>query len=226
MGPQELGAFGGIVAEPETDAPIIAVPSTSRPLSVRRPAAEPARPAPRIERRPGPIDRDLLEDLRRLEREETLAKKLAALARAADQPDVHSEVAASHRIGAAALDALLLGGIGTFVLWATLKLCNAAPSDLGASAIIPLGVFLGGIGVVYLLMFTAAGGQTLGKMLMSLRVVPEGPAGARMTLGQAATRAILAPLSVGALGLGWAPALLGRGPALHDRISHTRVVRA
>ena len=37
---------------------------------------------------------------------------------------------------------------------------------------------------------------------------------------------VLAPLSVLALGLGWLPALFGRGLALHDRLAHTRVVRA
>jgi len=76
-------------------------------------------------------------------------------------------------------------------------------------------------------MFTAAGGQTVGKMLTGIRVVGDSAEdGDRLTLGQAAGRAVLAPLSVAMLGLGWLPAVFGRGQALHDRLMHTRVVRA
>jgi len=138
-----------------------------------------------------------------------------------------SEVAISQRLGAAAFDGLLLGGIGAFVLWATLKVAAASPASLGTAALVPMGVFVAAVGVAYLLMFTAAGGQTVGKMLMGIRVVDDsGPDGDRVTLGQAAGRAVLAPLSVAMLGLGWLPAVFGRGQALHDRLVHTRVVRA
>jgi uncharacterized RDD family membrane protein YckC len=125
-----------------------------------------------------------------------------------------SDVTVSHRLGAAAFDGLLLGGIGAFVLWATLKVADASPSSLGIAALVPMGVFV-------------AGGQTVGKMLMGIRVVGDSAEdGDRLTLGQAAGRAILAPLSVALLGLGWLPAVFGRGQALHDRLMHTRVVRA
>ncbi|HXT70048.1 MAG TPA: RDD family protein [Vicinamibacterales bacterium] len=264
MGPQEMGAFAGLVEdrlvgvddpdeseeveraeldpaeearEPEP-APVVHVPATTRPLSVRRPFAE----APRTavpQRRPGPLDNDLLEDLQRLEREEAF--------RPGRRPSVHTvrtprvsddgsafeleeatgEVTASQRAGAAAFDGLLLGGVGAFVLWATLRVAGVSPSALGLASLLPMGVFLAGVGVAYLLMFTAAGGQTVGKMLVGIRVVGDESSGDdRVTLGQAASRAVLAPLSVIALGLGWLPALIGRGPALHDRLAHTRVVRA
>jgi len=236
MGPQDLGAFAELatVIEEETDdddmevtEDAVHLPPAMRPLSVRRPVETP-RPSSRTARRPGPLDNDLLEDLRRLEREERAARRPVA-AVASDETDVAagSDVAVSHRLGAAAFDGLLLAGIAAFVLWATLKVAGAAPSSLGVAALIPMGVFVAAISVAYLLMFTAAGGQTVGKMLMGIRVVDDSTEDCdRLTLGQAAGRAILAPLSVAMLGLGWLPALFGRGQALHDRLVHTRVVRA
>ena len=217
-------------AEDECEAamfgePPVELPPAMRPLSVRRPV-ETTRSAPRIERRPGPLDNDLLEDLQRLEREEAVRARGSA---ASGWEDVAagSDVAVSHRLGAAAFDGLLLGGIGAFVLWATLKVADASPSSLGAAALIPMAAFVAAVGVAYLLMFTAAGGQTVGKMLMGIRVVDDSTEdGDRLTLGQAAGRAVLAPLSVAMLGLGWLPAVFGRGQALHDRLVHTRVVRA
>ena len=81
-------------------------------------------------------------------------------------------MAISHRLGAAAFDGLLLGGIAAFVLWATLKVADASPPrSLDAAALVPMGVFVAAVGIAYLLMFTAAGGQTVGKMLMGIRVV-------------------------------------------------------
>lgn len=233
MGPQEFGAFADL-ADGEAQEPVVALPPASRPLSVRRPVAEPARSTQRHERRPGPLDHDLLEDLQRLEREEAIRlsknpgnASMVANDRSTRSQDDGAGVAMSQRLGAAAFDGLLLAGIGAFVLWATLKVLDASPTDLGTAALLPMAVFLASVCIVYLLMFTAAGGQTVGKMLMGIRVIGDGgPEGERVTLGQAAGRAILAPLSIAVLGLGWLPALIGRGPALHDRLAHTRVVRA
>ena len=122
---------------------------------------------------------------------------------------------------------MLLGGIGTVALWATLRVTGASITSFGTDAIVSFLIFLGGVSVAYLLMFTAAGGQTVGKMLMGLRVVGDtvDSIDENLTMAQAALRAVLAPLSVLALGLGWLPALFGRGLALHDRLAHTRVVR-
>jgi len=248
--------------EPPAPAPSSPTPTTEMPLFVRENA--PARPPlsvrrtvtdlpkaksrvsepPRmLDRRVGPLDHDLLEDLRRVEREEAVHTRIdvrsqpdirarveasAAIAlEASDDLEESGEIPASQRLAAASLDGLLLGGIGTFVLWATLRLTGAGLTALGTASLIPFGIFLTGVCVAYLLMFTLAGGQTLGKMLMGLRVVcDEDAGGARLTLGQASLRAVIAPFSVMALGLGWMPVLFGRGLALHDRLAHTRVVRA
>jgi uncharacterized RDD family membrane protein YckC len=77
-------------------------------------------------------------------------------------------------------------------------------------------------------MFTAAGGQTIGMMLAGIRVVPDHPRGGddQVTLAQATSRAAFALVAVLPLGLGWIPALFGKGRAVHDRLSHTHVVRA
>lgn len=217
-----------VTAELE-EAPMVPTvpPPATRPLSVRRPVADPAKAAPRPERRVGPLHDDLLEDLRRLEREEAL-RGLATRQPVSTRSDEESiDVPASQRLGAAATDGLLLGGIGAFILWATLRVTGGAPADLGLAALVPMAVFVGGLAVAYQMMFTAAGGQTVGKMLMGIRVVADGGAASnRLTLAQAAGRAVLSPLSVAVLGLGWLPALFGRGLALHDRLAHTRVVRA
>ena len=207
------------------------------PLVVRRQvdAIRPSAPPPpayahRQERRVGPLDNDLLEDLRRVEREEAAVARAAELsARALSAVPAHDAsdvaVAPSQRLMAAALDGLLLGGIGTFVLWATLRMTGVPASAFGLDAILPLAIFLAGVGVSYLLMFTLAGGQTIGKMLAGIRVVPEDDPTDRVSFGQAAARALLAPVSMAMLGLGWWPALFGR-VAFHDRLVHTRVVRA
>jgi len=48
----------------------------------------------------------------------------------------------------------------------------------------------------------------------------------RVTVQQAAYRSVLMVPSVLALGLGFLPALVGGRRAVHDRLAHTRVVRA
>lgn len=203
------------------------LPPTRPPLAVRRAAPEPARARPNpAHRRLGPLDHDLLEDLKRVEREE------AALAReelrpAAAAMDEGERVDPLRRAGAAAVDAAVLGGIAAFVFWATLRLCAVSLSDLGAAALVPLIGFIAVMDVAYLLMFTAAGGQTVGKMLMGIRVVGDGVEDDEpVTFRRAAWRAALTIISVIGLGLGWLPALFGRGLTLHDRLAHTRVVRA
>jgi uncharacterized RDD family membrane protein YckC len=206
------------------------------PLVVRRPVEpiRPSAPAPpyaqRQERRVGPLDHDLLEDLRRVEREEAAVARAAELAAraaagASDLDAAGESAAPSQRLTAAALDGFLLGGIGTFVLWATLRVTGVPASAFGLDAIVPLAIFLAGVAVSYLLMFTLAGGQTVGKMLAGIRVVPEDDPTERVSFRQAAARALLAPVSMAVLGLGWWPALFGR-VAFHDRLVHTRVVRA
>ena len=212
----------------EDDFMIRQFPISRPPLAVRRPAAEPPRAAARkaTERRPGPLDLDLLEDLRRVEREEADLLRADAHAIGANltaMTDAAERVEPRQRALAALIDVAVLGGIAAFVFWATLRLVDVNLFDLPIGALVPLVLFLVMMDVGYLLMFTAAGGQTIGKMLMGIRVVCEDGGPAFVSVRQAAWRAVLTVLS---LGLAWLPALTGRGLALHDRISHTRVIRA
>jgi uncharacterized RDD family membrane protein YckC len=241
-------AVPSVSAHPTTELPLFVRDSPApprAPLSVRRTVAE----APRVRTvdsgvrpatnalRVGPLDRDLLDDLRRVEREEAAYATVQARVRSnidtgagvGDEFDDDPEdIPATQRLAAAALDGVLLGGIGTVALWLTLRVTGASITSFGTDAIVAFLIFLGGVSVAYLLMFTAAGGQTVGKMLMGLRVVGDtvDSIDDNLTMAQAALRAVLAPLSVLALGLGWLPALFGRGLALHDRLAHTRVIRA
>jgi len=76
----------------------------------------------------------------------------------------------------------------------------------------------------YFAAFTAAGGQTIGKMALGLRVVDtrDGPVGP----GPAVLRALGCLVSVVSLGLGFLPALIGDGGrALEDRLADTHVIR-
>ncbi|HVQ42318.1 MAG TPA: RDD family protein, partial [Vicinamibacterales bacterium] len=240
-------AVPSVSAHPTTELPLFVRDSPApprAPLSVRRTVAEPprvrtvdsgARPAT-MDLRVGPLDRDLLDDLRRVEREESAYAAVQARVRGntdaragadGELDDDPEDVPATQRLAAAALDGVLLGGIGTVALWATMRVTGASITSFGMDAIVAFLMFLSGVSVAYLLMFTAAGGQTVGKMLMGLRVVGDAVDAIddHLTMPQAALRAVLAPLSVLALGLGWLPALFGSGLALHDRLAHTRVVR-
>ena len=70
---------------------------------------------------------------------------------------------------------------------------------------------------------TAAGGQTLGKMLAGLQVVTGD--GERIGLGPAMSRAGGYLVSALPAGLGFLPAFFSPDRrALHDRIAHTKVV--
>jgi len=221
----------------ESDEPLVTVPSSPRaPLGVRRgtlshEAARTRSRPPSGGRRLGPFDRDLLEDLQRVEREEAQpargqgdpSERLAGTTPATDV------VSPRTRLTAAAIDLGFTGMIGVAVVWATLRLCNVALAEVGWAALAPLVVFLLLVNVGYLVLFTAAGGQTLGKMALGIRVVGTSSEDVRdetLTPGQAAWRALLTVPSVFVLGAGLWPALVGGGLALHDRIAGTRVVRA
>jgi uncharacterized RDD family membrane protein YckC len=217
------------VAEPKGDAELVRAPSAPRPpLAVRRSGPEASKPKVRPERpgqpprKLGPFDRDLLEDLKRIEAQTALRRAVPA--------DAAADVApALRRLGAACLDALLLGAIGGVVFWLTLRQLDVAAGQMDVRPMLPLLAFLLLVAAGYLLLFTVAGGQTVGKMALGLRVVgvaSDDTGASRLTIRQAAVRALVMLPSVLVIGIGFLPALVGDGRAFHDRFARTRVVKA
>lgn len=126
------------------------------------------------------------------------------------------------RVVAGAVDGGLLIGINVVVVWLTLRLLGLTPSDWSLLPLAPLIGFLCLLDFSYLVTFTTASGQTIGKMFTNLRITMEN--GARVPFGHAVVRSVALLLCAMPLGLGLLPVLLdadGRG--LHDRMAGTRV---
>ncbi len=218
----------------EIDRPLIKLPPAPRPpLSVRRNAEQ-----PRTGREPDSTrtdERDLLDDLV-VEGERatppsrgSIRADFRSLREAPD--DGAAPAGPFGRTIAAVLDSLFLAGVGAGVLWVTLRVCGLTMTDLPvlpALVALPLAAFVLLIYLGYLLLFTAAGGQTLGKMAARIRVVgtsPDTGHDERLNIQRAVVRSLVTLPSVLALGAGFVPALFGDRLAVHDRIAQTRVVR-
>jgi uncharacterized RDD family membrane protein YckC len=172
----------------------------------------------------GPLDRDLLEGLERIEHAEQ--RRAAAEAR---RTQAEHAVGAGRRLGAATVDAALLGALASGIVTVTLRWADLEWSQVQVLPVVPVAAFVLLVVTGYLFMFTAASGQTAGKMLMGIRVVDAGESGAgedRVSVRQALYRGALTVPSVLLLGAGFLPAIAGDGRAIHDRLTQTRVVRA
>jgi uncharacterized RDD family membrane protein YckC len=143
-------------------------------------------------------------------------------------PETRAETApVGVRLVAAIVDNVLLLTIGLIVLYLTLKICELPVSRLNAIPPIPFIAFLLLIAGGYFTLFTAAGGQTIGKMAAGIRVVPMNEDSARVPLGQSVLRAVAYGMSMLPAGLGLVPALTGADRrTFHDRLADTRVVKA
>jgi uncharacterized RDD family membrane protein YckC len=149
----------------------------------------------------------------------------------ADEPDAADQVAgptpelapAVVRVLAAGVDLLLLAAIDITVLYLTAQIAGLQPAAVPGLPLAPLLTFLIGLNIAYLAVFTANGGQTMGKMALGLRV--EGTGGP-LTFGVALVRVVVAVVGGLALGAGLLPALWRTDRrAVHDYVAHTRVVR-
>ena len=232
--------------DPEELEPLVKVPARPRtPVSVRRTTPDPARLRAKYGMSssaepdlwsnipPDPIDRvDLHEEVTTFQ-DLPLTASPAMSWPSEPTPERlpagwREPVGAGARLFAALIDAALLGGISAAVIYFTLQVTGLSIGQVGLLPALPLIGLLLMMFAGYLLMFTVASGQTVGKMAMHLRVVgtsAEAVINDRITVSQAVVRTLAALPSVLVLGIGFLPALAGAGLALHDRVAHTRVVR-
>lgn len=214
--PTGLPLFGRSAPEVVDDQPMTPPPART-PLAVRRATPEVAR-----RRTPRTIRRDA--DGLAFDLEPAASTPDAATSDDARASETARQVAsASRRLGAAVVDALLLGFIDVGVLYLTLALTGLGLWDVLIIPPIPMLSFFLLLNGGYLIAFTAASGQTIGKMLTGIRVI--GDDGDRVDIAGAVLRAAGVLLSIVLIGLPYLPALVSRDKrALHDRLAGTRVV--
>ena len=126
------------------------------------------------------------------------------------------------------IDVLILGSISSAVVVLTLRVCELTLQQWRMLPPVPMLGFLLLLCGGYLVLFTAAGGQTIGKMAARIRVVgtsPDTGNDERLNIQRAVVRSLVTLPSVLALGAGFLPALFGERRAVHDRIAQTRVIR-
>jgi uncharacterized RDD family membrane protein YckC len=201
-----------------TDLPLFGpTPVPRAPLAVRRPAQ----------------DQEARESRRQLPRLrfERAAATLPSIDGRSDHAVDGSTASAPRRLLAGAIDAAIVGATDLLVLYLTLRLCGLSFGDTLLLPIVPFVGFLLLLNGGYLAAFTAASGQTIGKMATGIKVVavPAGDAGEgadRVSFGHATLRTLAYLASALPAGLGFVPAFIGSDRrALHDRLTETRVVR-
>lgn len=228
----DLPLFGGRTQE--DDRPLVSLPASPRaPVAVRKaspavrpapvrkshisepelalePAVEPASPAPAV----AVHDRGTRADVTRDPRTSVVETRTASVAA---------------RLGAALVDVVLVLAIDAVVLYFTLKICGLTMAEWGKIPPVPFLAFLGMLNGGYMAGATAASGQSLGKLVTGIKVVTADPNARtdRVPLGQAVLRSAGYLVSAFPAGLGFLPAIIGsERRALHDRLAHTRVVKA
>jgi len=217
---EALEGSAGPNALPFDDAPMRPPRAARTPLAVRRATPEIPRNRPRTTR---PV---------RMETPLAFEPASAAL-KSNEASTLASETVASLmqapalgvRVGAGAIDLALLAGIDAAVLFLTLRIAGLQTTveDLRVIPVVPFGGFLALLAFGYVASFTVAGGQTIGKMLLKLRVI--GDDGRPIDAAGGVLRAAGCMLVPATLGLSYVPALFSSDHrALHDRLAGTRVV--
>ena len=211
----------------DDDAPLVNLPSAPRaPVAVRKSTVA-AKSAPRPATQTPGLDLRVGGDEERGHRQEAAARERPPSA----EPAVAAAAVAGiiPRLFAAVIDVALLAGIDAVVLYFTLRLCGLEFGDVLRLPLMPFAAFIAFLNGGYVVAFTTAGGQTIGKMLTGIRVVTsdEDAWTDRVSVGGAALRAVGYVISALPVGLGFLPVLFTperRG--FHDRLAHTRVVKA
>ena len=224
----ELPLFGPPGAdEGPDDVPLITQASAPRPpLAVRRATPE----VPKLRAEPSRTPHlEFAEDDLGASFEATV--RVPARASRSGSPIQVAEQGTSEAAGigarflASVIDLGLLGIVDLAVIYFTVQICGLSAAELSLLPIGPLIAFLVVQNGSYLVAFTA-GGQTIGKMALGIRVVPAA-IGTTLDLGRSLIRTGVWSLLVLPAGLGLLTALWSderRG--LHDRCAGTKVVRA
>lgn len=208
-------------ALPFDEAPIRPPRAARTPLAVRRATPEIPRNRPRTTR---PV---------RLEVPLAFEPAATVPLKSSDASGQASETVASlmqapplgARVGAGVIDLALLAAIDGAVLFLTLRVAGLQTTieDLRVLPAVPLVAFLALLAFGYVAAFTVAGGQTVGKMVLKLRVI--GDDGRPIDAAGGVLRAVGCMLVPVTLGLSYVPALFSSDHrALHDRLAGTRVV--
>jgi uncharacterized RDD family membrane protein YckC len=218
------------------DAPLVTPPAVPRaPLSVRRPAPVLAKPKPD---QPSPLDEPQLN----LEDDVSIGQGPRPVimprrdALPPPAPVVEAEPAAAvttapvfRRLIAGVIDLIILSAITGAVLYFTVRVLDLQMENVWVLPKIPLVAFLLLLNGGYFVLFTAAGGQTIGKMIVGIRVVMHtgDERVPRVGFGAAVVRAAAYFASLLPAGLGFVPILISPdGRTVHDRLADTRVVKA
>ena len=129
------------------------------------------------------------------------------------------------RLCAAVLDIVLMICIDAVVVYMTLKLAGLAVTEWSNLPVAPLAGFLFLLTGGYVVAFTAAGGQTLGKMAFGIKVICVD--GNSVGFGTALLRVTAYLISILPCGIGFVVGLFDRQDrTLHDRVAATRVVKS
>lgn len=187
-------------------------PPARTPLAVRRTTERPRnRTTPHVTRRPRP------------ELFDPAMADAPDPAAGVDAPVLQLSASAWARVVSALFDTVLLAGIDVVVVYLTAQMAGLPLAEVASLPLVPLSAFVLGLNVAYLAVFTANGGQTLGKMAMGLRV--EAIEGS-LSFGGAVVRVAVSIAGGLVMGAGFIPALWRHDRrAVHDHVAHTRVVK-
>lgn len=210
----------------DDDAPLVTPPAVPRvPLAVRR-----STPAISRAQRPAVEEPELGLELPDVDEAPASPARPSAPRADAVADVAHPAAGLGPRLAAGVIDIAILGGIDVGVLYFTLKICGLDRTELFLLPVVPLVAFLVLLNGGYFVAFVAAGGQTIGKMAAGIKVVPSEMDtywSDRVPLGTAFVRAAASLVSLLPAGAGYIPALLAADHrAVHDRLAHTRVVKA
>ena len=136
-----------------------------------------------------------------------------------------STASRARRLSAAVLDIVLMVCIDAVVVYMTLKLSGLALTEWSSLPVEPLAGFLFLLTGGYVVAFTVAGGQTLGKMAFGIKVICVD--GNSVGFGTGLLRVAAYFISILPCGIGFVVGLFDwQDRTLHDRIAATRVIKS